>query len=260
MANVVTVATPTSIAITGATAGTIPYRFTATAARIHIAGQTATVGPGTGTSLSVTSPVLDRLYRLIDKADGETDKQFQRRQQIWQTTMEAIEGAFAALTTQVSDNAALLNRIAYAQDLAQAANTTAAATQSAISIANSYVSPVNVLTAANTGTITIAAHTRYYRVDGSLVSVAVDAGSVSGFAPNNYVTVYYQDSARAGGAVSYTGTIGAVEQGGNTHVVGQVAIPASGEPPATGVTTPAPGYTPPPTDGTRTYDPDYVEQ
>lgn len=246
MANVVTVATPTSIAITGATAATIPYRFTATAARVRIAGQTAIVGPGTGTSLSVTTPVLDRLHRMIDKADGETDAQFKRRQLIWQRTMEAIEDAFTALTTQVSDNTALLSRIAAAQDLAQQANTTASATSSSVSIANSYTSPVSVLTASSSGAITIAAHTRYY---GDGTSVSVNSGSVSGFAEGAYVTVYYTDTAREGGAVAYQGSTSAIAQEGSVHVVGQVTIPASGEPDSSGTSPTAPGYTPPASGG-----------
>lgn len=247
-----TVGTPAQITITGAAAATIPARFTATHAQLSLDGALAVVGPGTGTTLSVTSPTLDRLRRFDRLMSG--DEVDTRYQLIWQRTMEAIEDAFAALTLQVADNTALLNRIAAAQDLAAAANETATDTNDAVSIANSYVSPVDLLTAANDGSITIDAHTRYY---GNGSSVSVNSGSVTGFAGGDYVTVYYKDAARVGGAVTYVGTTNAVAQKGDVHVVGQATIPASGEPPATGSSTASPGYKPP--TGTPTYDPDYIE-
>lgn len=70
-------------------------------------------------------PNLNRLIRLVDKTDGETDKQFQRRQLIWQQTMEAIEAAFAAVNQRVDDLSAILARLTAAEALAQTANDTA---------------------------------------------------------------------------------------------------------------------------------------
>jgi hypothetical protein len=190
------------------------------------------------------------LERLLN-ADGTPTV---RLMSIWQESMDKIEEAFEALSTQVADNAALLAEIQAAQVLASAANDNATTANRAISIADSYVSPADLLSASNDGTITIAAHTRFYG-DGS--SVSVGAGSVSGFTSNDYVTVYYKDAAREGGSVTYVGTISAVAQKGDVHVVGQALIPASGEPPVTGSSTGGSGYTPP-GDGAR-YDPDYVD-
>lgn len=249
-------ATRLQLVVSGGTGTFEPARFTATPLRLVFSGGEAVLGPGTGsTSLTVTSPTLNRLNRLIDKASGETDKQFQRRQQIWQTTMEAIEAAFAALTEQVNDNSNLLAQILAANALAQAANTTASQVRAATSLASSYTDPVSVLSADNTGAITVAAHTRRY-TDGT--SASVDAGSLSGFANGAFVTVFYEDAGREGGAVTYQGTTGATSQEGNRHIVGSVTIPQAGDPPASGNSPTAPGFTPPP--DLTGFDGDYPER
>lgn len=235
--------TPGQIYWNGGEATFSPPRFSGTAARILWTG-------GTGAFLIgnlVAAPVLNRLHRLMDKADGETDKQFQRRQQIWQTSMEAIETAFSSLIEQVNNNTQALT-------LAQAANSTAGEATDTISIVNSYPDPASVVTAANDGTVSIAAHDRVY---GNGTRVSVDAGSVPGFASGQYVTIYYKDSGRTGGAVTYQGTTSAVAQQGSVHIVGQAVIPASGDPPATGTSPTGSGYAPP--SGGETYDPDYLE-
>lgn len=195
------------------------------------------VGPGTGSSLSVTVPQLSRLTqfdRLLN-ADGTPSP---RLIGIWQTMCEQIEGAFTALSTQVNDNTAIIAEIRAAQALATAANDNATSTAARVNIESSYPSPPNVLTASNAGNVTIAAHTRVY-ADGSEVSVG--AGSVSGFSGGDTVTVYYVDSAREGGSVTYQGTTNAVAQANNTHVVGTSVIPAAGQPDATGTPVTAPG-------------------
>lgn len=173
-----------------------------------------------------------------------------------QESVTKIEEAFAGLTTQVTDLETLLLQIQAAQALAQAANDNAVATRNAQDLANSYTNPTGVLSAANDGTITIAAHSRVYPTSGT--SVSVDGGTVSGFTSGSYVTVYYVDAGREGGAVTYKGTASAISQEGDTHIVGQVTIPAAGEAPSEGTSPTAPGYTPPPSGG-GTYDRDYVE-
>jgi hypothetical protein len=198
------------------------------------------VGPGTGTSLSVTTPTLDRLRRVDRLTQGEfVDVRFQL---IWQRTMEAIENAFEALTTQVNDMAILVAEIRAAQALATAANDTATTVNSRTSIESSYTDPTSVLTASADGTITIAAHTRRY-TDGT--SASVNAGSISGGTNGVRYTVYYADAAREGGAVSYQSSTDVVAQGGSIHVVGRVTVPALGEPPASGASPSAPGVPPP---------------
>lgn len=248
-------ATPAQLVITGGAAATIPARFSATGARLVITGGTAVLGPGTGADLSVTTPELNRAQRQVPIGEVRggmvyLTAQEQLRQQ---RMLEAIEAAFVALTTQVGDNTALLSQIQIASNLAQAANDNATTTTAAVSLAGSFINPVGVLTASNDGSITIAAHTRIY---GGGTSVSVDGGSVSGFAPGNYVSVYYADAARVGGAVTYLGTTNAVSQSGNIHVVGQVAIPAVGETSTSGTGPTAPGYTPP---DPFEYDPRLIE-
>lgn len=186
----------------------------------------------------MTTPKLDRLQRQASyfPADGRPTAQMQVH---WQRTMEAIETAFQALTGQVTDLGSIVAQIQAANNLAAAANATAVAAKATIDIANSFTNPTSVLTAANDGTITIAAHSRVYG-DGSTVSV--NSGSLSGFTSGQYVTVFYDDAARAGGAVTYEATTSAVSQSGNRHIVGQATIPAAGEAATTGVSPSAPGY------------------
>lgn len=238
--------TPLSYAITWGTPATVPARIASSPLALVFTGGSVAAGPGTGTSLAVTTPTLDRLVygENLTNPNGGVGERFQL---IWQQTMEAIEDAFAALTTQVTDNTTLLNRIIAAQNLAQAANDNATAVSEAQDLADSYTDPTSVLTASNDGSIAIAAHSRVYPVSGT--TVAVNSGSVSGFASGNYVTVYYKDAGRAGGAVTYQGTTNAVAQTGSVHIVGQVTIPAAGAASVSGSGPTAPGYTSPSTGG-----------
>lgn len=153
--------------------------------------------------------------------------------------MEAIEAAFASLSGQVTDLSSIVAQIQAANDLAAAANASAVSAKSTIDIANSYTDPTSVMTATNSGAITIAAHSRIYG-DGTIATV--NSGSLSGYISGDYVTVFYDDAARTGGAVVYQGTTSAVAQTGSRHIVGQVTIPATGEPPATGTSPTAPGF------------------
>ena len=109
----------------------VPARLTYTAGNVMSARDTAT-----GT---VTVPTLNRLYRLADKSSGETDKQFQRRQLIWQQSMEAIEEAFEALAARVDELAGILARLTAAEQLAQAANDTAISAVTQVSAVSTAV-------------------------------------------------------------------------------------------------------------------------
>lgn len=235
-----TVVTPAQLRWSGGVVATTPLRIDVATASLRWTGGFIVAGPGTGTNLSVTTPKLDRIRRLerIVEPSGVAAQRFQI---IWQRSMEAIEGAFAALTQQVADNTALLNEIRATQAIAQAANANAAAVQSTVSLANSYVEPSSVLSASSDGTVTIAAHSRVY----GDTSVSVDGGSISGFAEGAFVQVYYDDAAREGGAVTYQGTTALVSQEGARHIVGGVTIPATGEPPSEGSGPKPPGYVPP---------------
>lgn len=233
--------TPARILWNGGDATFIPPRFSADAGRIRWHGGSALFSLGN----TVAAPILDRLFALdrLFNADGTPDPRFMS---IWQSTMTAIEDAFTSLVEQVNNNTQAIA-------LAQAANANATTATDILAMGLGYITG-DVLSASNDGTVTIQEHTRYY---GNKTSVTVNAGAIGGFSAGDYVTVFYKDAARKGGAVTYQGTISAVAQQGSTHVIGQVPIPASGEPPVSGTSTSAPGYTPP--TGSATYDPDYIE-
>lgn len=234
------IGTPLQLLITGSEPEFQPRLSSATALNIKLGFPNNTVGPGSPQISDVTTPTLDRLNRQTQyvNPDGTVTMQFQL---LWQRFAEAIEAAFGGLTGQVGDLTTLVQQIQAAQALAQAANDNAVSAKSQQDITNSYTNPTSVLTASSDGTISIAAHSRVY---GDGRSVPVNAGSLSGFAPGDYVSVFYDDSARAGGAVSYQGTTNAIAQSGDRHSVGQIAIPQAGSPPATGGGVTAPGYVP----------------
>jgi hypothetical protein len=210
--------------------------------RLVFSGGEAVLGPGTGTStLEPITLKLDRLQRQTGYFDAQ-GRPTAQMQLLWQRHCEALETFATRISQQVNDNSNLLAQILAANALAQAANTTASQVQAATSLASSYTDPISVLSADNTGSITVAAHTRRY-TDGS--SASVDAGSLSGFANGAYITVFYEDAGREGGAVTYQGTTQAVSQEGNVHIVGSVTIPQAGDPPADGTSPTAPGFAPP---------------
>lgn len=234
------IGTPLQLVLTGSEPEFEPRLSSGSALALRLAFPTVSIGPGSPTLQPVTAPTLDRLQRQIPyiNPDGTVTMQFQL---LWQRFAEAIEQAFAGLTGQVGDLTTLVAQIQAAQALAQAANDNATAAKRQQDITTSYTNPTAVLTASSDGSISIAAHSRVY---GDGTSVAVNAGSVSGFAPGDYVSVYYDDAARAGGAVNYQGTTNAVAQAGDRHSVGQITIPQPGSTPTTGGGVSAPGYSP----------------
>lgn len=225
--------------ITGGTSAFVPARFSEAKARLRITGGTPSFAVGSDPSTSASSvPKLDRLTKF-DQLFNKDGTPHIRLMNIWQTAMTKIEEAFTIQAGDISDLETIVARLTAAEALAASAKTEATASTAASNITNSYTDPTNILSAANTGVVTIAAHERVYG-DGTRVNV--NSGSVSGFASGNYVSVYYDDAARAGGAVTYRGTVNAVSQAGARHVVGAVTIPAIGAPAATGTTVSAPGY------------------
>ena len=211
--------------LTGAEFNPEPVRFTYTLGRLSLSGKSYAIGLA-----ALDGTRLPRMQRAITYFDG-SGQATPQMQQHWQRAMERIEARFAAVTAALEASA-----------LAATAMQAALAVQSTSDLTQSYINPVGVLTAASSGTITIAAHARIY----GTVSVSVNSGSVSGFVPGNYVTIFYQDTARTGGAVTYQGTTSAVAQTGSTHIVGQVQIPAAGAADVAGAGPVAPGYNPPP--------------
>lgn len=150
----------------------------------------------------------------------------------WQQVIGGIVGA--------------INAVAAAQAAADAANTAAANAQAVAdditdsnALGTSYVSGITI-TATDAGadaTITISAHTRHYpQPDGTTVDVSVSGGSVTGLSYSTVYYIYYDDAARAGGAVSYQATTSdtTAAQLGDRHTVGAVETPAAAGAPTGG--------------------------
>lgn len=184
---------------------------------------------------------LDRLQRGVPIVgrDGVPSQQFQS---LWQRTVENIESALAQLQDQIDLITAAQNAADAAQDAADTATAAAAAADAAAttaqgaadtanstaSLANSGVTGITI-TATDAGsdaTINISSHTRVY-ADGT--SVSVTGGSVTGLAYSTLYYIYYDDPARAGGAVTYQATTseGTAAQVGNRHTVGSATTPAA---------------------------------
>lgn len=126
--------TPAALTFTGGTLRTnrvVPARLRYTDGTVRVASDTPI-------TTAAEIPKLDRLFRAIDKADGETDKQFQRRQLIWQQTMEAIESAFEAVNARV-DEVAILARLSAVEAKADAANDNAVAAQQVAAVTSAAV-------------------------------------------------------------------------------------------------------------------------
>lgn len=245
---------PLQLTVTGGDTTFQPARFTIAPLRLVCSGGQVVAGPGTG-SIALQPIVLrlDRMQRQVSYHDPRGLPTMQM-QTLWQRHCEALEAFASRIGQQVADTQNLLAQVIAAQAKSDAALGTANTVQRVTSLAGSYPDPVNVLSADSAGNVLIAAHHRRY-TDGA--SAAVNAGSLSGFAAGSWVTIYYVDAGREGGVVAYQGTTGAISQEGDTHIVGSVQIPQAGEPPASGTSPSAPGFTPPP-DGT-TYDPNYQE-
>lgn len=231
-------ASPLSFNLTWGETRLIPERFSAAALMLALMMGAPRIGPGTALQDPVAVPQLDRLTRQekIVNPDGTPSI---RLQTIWQLTMEAIEAAFGNQQGQITDLAAILRRLEAAEDKAEAARTQAAETAKENALETSYTDPISTLSASSNGNIAIMAHQRVYG-DGTRVSV--NAGGVSGYNSGDYVTVFYNDAARTGGAVTYQATTGTVAQKNGVHIVGQATIPQAGSPPTTGTSPTPPGY------------------
>jgi hypothetical protein len=231
--------TPAQIVWTGGTVNTSHPRDTVTPFVMRwTAGEVGAASSSELTDVSV--PTLDRLAQFdqLLNRDGTPSVRFMT---IWQFMCEQIEASFGAQQDQITDLTAIVSRLNNVETQAQAAVDTAAATAATVELTNSWAEGLT-LTPATSGTITISAHSRYYSATNF---VAVNSGSVSGFAANDLVYIYYDDTARAGGAVSYQATTGLVAQEGARHIVGQAQIPPSGAVAVEGVGAYPPGYFPP---------------
>lgn len=143
----------------------------------------------------------------------------------------AAQAQTAATVAQTAASTAH-NAAVTAQDAASTAQGTANTVTGFAALQGSYVSPTNVLSAADAGasaTITIAGHNRIY---GDGTTVAVTGGALTGLAYSTAFSVYYDQPSRAGGAVTYHSTADpatASPSAGNPdrHFVGAVKTPAA---------------------------------
>lgn len=167
---------------------------------------------------------LDRLSAL-ESIVGPGRQPTQAMQLRWQKHCEKIEDAFdeqAAINAELASQLAQILAAQEAADLARRND----------SISASWTSPGTILTASDAGTdatITIAAHSRKY---GDTTEVSVNGGSLTGLAYSTKYYLYYDQTSRAGGVVTYlsatnpnTALPNAAE---GRHFCGFVTTPASG--------------------------------
>lgn len=147
-----------------------------------------------------------------------------------QRAWEKIEQAYDSLAERVTE----IEAAQAAADAAQADATEAYRESARIA---SYPSSGGVLSASDAGssaTISIAAHTRIYPVQGSIdvADVAIAAGSVTGLAYSTRYWIYYDDTTLANTAPTFLATTvaaaGQVGAAAGRHALGYIDTPASG--------------------------------
>jgi hypothetical protein len=157
-------------------------------------------------------------------------------------SLQAAQAAQSAATAAGIAATAANAAAGVANTAAATANTAATAVTATTSLANSYVTGLTI-TATDAGasvTVAISAHSRVY---GNGTTVAVSAGSITGLAYSSARWVYYDQSSRLGGAVTYAAAT--TLQGNGTapdrHFVGTFTTPAALAAPVTGKTVLPPG-------------------
>ncbi len=161
--------------------------------------------------------------------------------------LEAIPAIAAGLEEQI---VAVEAATVAAQEAADNANAAAEASTSEQSILASFPtnpSPAPLISADSAGVVTIADHQRQYGDPTLNPTVNVDGDTIATTELNpSVIRVFYSDPTRAGGAVTYQFTVDPADppvQGGDTHVVGAVTVPAAGTQSGNGVR--PPGYVEP---------------
>lgn len=185
------------------------------------------------------------MTRKLDRLNGANDKgvAFQR---LWQKNCETVEANFGDLSQIVTDLAAVVADVvtaqaaadaaaadaATAQSTANTANTTATTVKRDDSISTSWTSPGTILSATDAGsnaTITIANHTRKYT---DATSKSVTGSSITALAYTTEYAIYYDQTSRAGGAVTYHATTdpntGLANAAAGRHFCGKITTPGAG--------------------------------
>lgn len=185
----------------------------------------------------VRIPQLQQSMPVVD-SEGRMTNEFSRRLNEILASLASALNQLLILPVIRDAITALDSATQAAQDAAAAASAAAAAagtaadqsmaateaTKREAAIQGSYIDPDSVVTATPI-TVSIAAHVRRY-ADGT--SANVSAGTVAATGPDDVDYVFYNDPARAGGAVTYQVSVDPPTQTGDTHVVGAVTIPAAG--------------------------------
>ena len=183
-------------------------------------------------------PRLQAGFQIINPKDGTPTNAFI---QWWQSVAEqaetAINGVEAALAAAgiALDAAEAADAAAAAADAAAAnAQSSADATSSETSLVNSYVDNFTapLISSDNLGNVTIATHDRVYGDPTLNPTVSVEGVTIAtGEVNPSTGRISYDAPTRAGGAVTYLFTVDPATppvQGGDTHSVGAVTIPAAG--------------------------------
>lgn len=167
----------------------------------------------------------------------ETRRPTQKHLQDLNKAFDAIEVAFNALEGTTTDLGELLASVILLNELIvdaeaaiDAANEVTAEIAASDSLAKSWIENFTppVVSADNAGLVTIANHDRHYG-NGDIVAVTGDT-LATGEAAGIIVYIFYDDTSRAGGAVTYQySTVEAdAAQLGDRHNVGAVEVPAAG--------------------------------
>ncbi|HEV2816712.1 MAG TPA: hypothetical protein VGW40_05775 [Allosphingosinicella sp.] len=173
---------------------------------------------------------LNMLDKLVD-ADGRPTKEFLRH----------LNDMAGSIQATVNDLVKTEIELAVTTATTTAVETDVAAAARLSALVHSYIDFTGtVLTAAVSPTdsskaeITVASHTRIYG-DGAHANVLGGALDLLDLGTEYFV--YYEDAARAGGAVSFVATTNYLDanQIGDRHVVGKITTPSgSGDPPIYG--------------------------
>lgn len=200
--------------------------------------------------MALKLPRLDQIRKIVDVATGRATTDFVVLWQLFANSIElAINGIQSALQAAGIAQAAAESAQTSADNAQAAADAAAAGSgynASEMSIVNSFPTGYSppLLTADDSGIVTIVSHQRQYGDPTLNPTVPVNGGAVATTAvAGEVVRIFYDDPARAGGAVTYQYTIDPAPfpvQGGDRHSVGAVVIPVTGTQNGGGVR--PPGY------------------
>lgn len=177
---------------------------------------------------------LPKLRRDVPITEGDYPSLTFHQQM--QEIIENIQTSFNELESFVTD-------LRIAQEQAEAAAREAARV-------NSYPAPTNVLTAADVGatvTITVAAHTRIYPIQGAydVPDVTINGGTITDLSFSTTYWVYYDDETLENNSPTFVATsvINDAQVGAypGRHLVGFITTPANGAGGTSGTGTRPPG-------------------